>query len=123
MTKIDITSDVLMFLDIYMYERNMNLSDIPIDTVIFILNINNIPYRLVDYDDKEVCLVYNSDVIFGNIINSDKDCSICLDDFKINKKIVRLPCKHVFHEKCLFDTIKYNNSCPMCRTHIQVFLR
>ena len=124
MTIIDITTDALMYLNIITNDHNINLNVLPVDTIIVILNMHNIPYRVIEYDkNKEVCLVQRHDMIFGTIVKSDKDCSICLDDFKTNKKVIKLSCQHIFHEKCLFDTIKYNNSCPMCRAHIQVFLR
>lgn len=124
MTKIDISSDTLTYLNIYANLNNLNLGDIPIDSIINILNIHGIPYTLTHCDEnKEVCLVYNQDMIFGNIINSDKECCVCLEDFRIKNKIVRLCCKHILHRECLFETIKFRNSCPMCRKHIQVFLR
>jgi len=124
MTKIDISSDTLTYLNIYANINNLNIGDIPIDSIINILNIHNIPYTLTQCDeDKEVCLVSNQNMIFGNIINSNKECCVCLEDFKKKNKIVRLECKHILHIECLFETIKFKNSCPMCRKHIQIYLR
>jgi len=54
---------------------------------------------------------------FGN------DCSICMDDTN-TKSLVSLPCKHIFHKKCINPWIKKELSdgntpnCPLCRTDI-----
>ena len=123
MTKIDISMDTLMFLNNYTSMYNTDLSTVPIDIIINVLNIHDEPYTLIEYDeDKEVCLVEKQNMIFGNIIKSNKDCCICLEDFNTKNKIVKLECKHIFHIECLFETIKFKNSCPMCRRHIQIFL-
>ena len=51
-------------------------------------------------------------------------CSICLDDFKLNDECIILDCnedKHIFHkgnENCsgIKTWLERNNTCPMCRT-------
>tara|TARA_B100001248_G_scaffold249199_1_gene222182 strand:- start:21 stop:614 length:594 start_codon:yes stop_codon:yes gene_type:complete len=62
-------------------------------------------------------------------IKNKKQCSICLDDFKLGDKYIRLPChsadnesqeNHVFHsgnEMCsgIKPWLERNNTCPMCR--------
>lgn len=61
-------------------------------------------------------------------IKKDKQCSICLEDFKLGDKYIRLPCqtenedeKHIFHsgnDTCsgIKPWLERNNTCPMCRT-------
>jgi hypothetical protein len=61
-------------------------------------------------------------------ITKDKQCSICLEDFKLGDKYIRLPCqtenedeKHIFHsgnDTCsgIKPWLERNNTCPMCRT-------
>ena len=54
---------------------------------------------------------------------TSKECSICLESFKIGDKCIRLPCKdnhHVFHagnDSCSGITkwFKTKNTCPLCR--------
>ena len=124
MTKINVSMDTLDYLNMYAIMNNLNINDISISSVINILNVHDMTYQLVQCDDDvEVCIVNKKDVIIGNVIKSGKECCICLDDFKINNKIVKLGCTHIFHADCLFKSIRFNNSCPMCRQHIQVFLR
>tara|TARA_Y100000389_G_scaffold75672_1_gene72325 strand:+ start:491 stop:1195 length:705 start_codon:yes stop_codon:yes gene_type:complete len=74
-------------------------------------------------NNLEECIVDNE------FIKTKKQCSICLDEFKLGDKYIRLPChgegnesedNHVFHSDC--DTcsgikpwLERNNTCPMCR--------
>jgi len=60
-------------------------------------------------------------------IKNEKQCSICLDEFKLGDKYIILPCtrgeseeNHVFHsgdETCsgIKPWLDRNNTCPMCR--------
>lgn len=62
-------------------------------------------------------------------IKNKKQCSICLDEFKLGDKYIRLPCReegnesdenHVFHsgdDTCsgIKPWLERNNTCPMCR--------
>lgn len=48
------------------------------------------------------------------------ECCICLD--KIEKKDIFVSkCGHVFHEDCILTNMKNTNSCPYCRTEIELF--
>ena len=60
-------------------------------------------------------------------IENDKEdlsCSICLEEFKIGEKCIKLPCKdhpHYFHkgnDKCpgIMEWFKKSNTCPVCRS-------
>ena len=52
------------------------------------------------------------------ITNDEKEkCIICLEEIKINENVCYLPCKHVFHFKCL-KLYFYDNlcsECPLCK--------
>jgi len=55
---------------------------------------------------------------------SDISCSICLEDFNVGDKCIKLPCKdhpHYFHnekENCMGikKWLMKSNTCPVCRT-------
>ena len=61
-------------------------------------------------------------------ISKEKQCSICLEEFKLGDKYIKLPCKtenedekHIFHsgnDTCsgIKPWLERNNTCPMCRT-------
>ncbi|CAG8495044.1 415_t:CDS:2 [Ambispora gerdemannii] len=74
------------------------------------------------------------------ITQNDEQCPVCLDNFikgqkqeeqqtengdekKENsdkEKVVReMPCKHLFCESCLFEWLRQNNTCPLCRFEIE----
>lgn len=46
-------------------------------------------------------------------------CSICFDEFVLNEpKIRQMPCKHIYHENCLFPWLRINGNCPQCRSRL-----
>ena len=59
--------------------------------------------KKIDSDDED------------NLLN---ECSICLDNYKKDDMIIILSCNHNFHEPCLKEWSKNNNSCPHCRENI-----
>ena len=68
-----------------------------------IVRNNNIK---VDFDTTE----YTQDM-------KNKQCCICLESYHENTRdIVVLKCSHDFHLKCISESIKYQQKCPLCRT-------
>ena len=59
--------------------------------------------KKIDSDDED------------NLLN---ECSICLENYKKDDMIIILSCNHDFHEPCLKEWSKKNNSCPHCRENI-----
>ncbi|MCQ2818009.1 MAG: hypothetical protein MJ252_12155 [archaeon] len=49
----------------------------------------------------------------------DKDCYICLKQFKRNSTVRKLPCGHMFDEQCLIPWFKSNSVCPVCRFNLK----
>ena len=50
-----------------------------------------------------------------------KYCSICLEKInKCGKNITLNECNHIFHKKCLEKWVIQNNSCPNCRTEVNL---
>jgi transcription elongation factor Elf1 len=47
---------------------------------------------------------------------SQKDCTICLE--KNVGVIVKLPCEHEFHEECVVEWLKMQDTCPSCRMKV-----
>jgi hypothetical protein len=46
---------------------------------------------------------------------SGQQCSVCYESFKKGCKIRKLPCKHIFHDKCIMPWLETNSTCPNCR--------
>jgi hypothetical protein len=67
-------------------------------------------------------------IVDEEFISKEKQCSICLEEFKLGEKYIKLPCqtekedeKHIFHsgnDTCsgIKPWLERNNTCPMCRT-------
>ena len=98
---------------------------------IFILKYFNInPFLNISYNrkkTKEEILIIKKKIhcLFEQILkeenyieNNEKEkCIICLEEIKINENVCYLPCKHVFHFKCL-KLYFYDNlcsECPLCK--------
>ena len=75
---------------------------------------------------KEVILMicYNSLILYRNLLLIDKEklyknlitsCSICLENFKEEDKVILTECSHLYHHECLTKWFEKNNSCPICR--------
>ena len=47
----------------------------------------------------------------------DEQCSICMEDFEVGRKLIRLDCdgRHVFCQVCIEGWFADHNTCPICR--------
>ena len=46
----------------------------------------------------------------------EKNCSICLNDFKPDDILIRFSCKeHIFHKSCLLTWLEKSDICPLCK--------
>lgn len=50
--------------------------------------------------------------------NGQKECIICLEEFKGNQNIRLLQCMHYFHKKCIDEWLNNNTICPECQHNI-----
>ena len=56
-------------------------------------------------------------VIDQKIFNKISDCTICLDEFKIQEEVNILYCEHFFHSNCIKNWLVMHASCPLCRKY------
>jgi hypothetical protein len=71
-------------------------------------------------EEKKIEFIENHEKRFNEVATPINDeCSICIDNFHTDDKIVHLECKHLFHSDCFEEYLdKYINnktSCPLCR--------
>ncbi|EEF35262.1 zinc finger protein, putative [Ricinus communis] len=50
---------------------------------------------------------------------SGDDCPICLEEICDGVELIKVPCNHIFHEKCIFRWLENRNSCPICRYEVK----
>mmetsp|Transcript_66624 Transcript_66624/g.131370 ORF Transcript_66624/g.131370 Transcript_66624/m.131370 type:complete len:414 (-) Transcript_66624:207-1448(-) len=46
----------------------------------------------------------------------EKQCAICLEDFRVGEFLTELPCLHFFHVSCVTNWFRRSTQCPLCRT-------
>lgn len=45
-------------------------------------------------------------------------CAICHEDYAVGKRLLQLPCQHLFCVDCGQQWLRRSSSCPVCRTEI-----
>lgn len=109
---ISLMSIILTYLFIwwfcYKYSVNDNNSQVNIEPQI---NNNIIIIVQPNYTKENFNNLIKAEVVTDKIM-----CPICLEDDENESKVVKLECKHDFHEQCLYECYKNNlNKCPICR--------
>lgn len=49
---------------------------------------------------------------------SGSPCAVCLCDYEVGDLLRPLPCKHVFHHRCINKWLKRNGVCPLCMQNV-----
>lgn len=47
--------------------------------------------------------------------NEGLECAICLEVLMVGEAATRIPCGHLFHERCAQNWLAQSNKCPVCR--------
>lgn len=54
-----------------------------------------------------------------DLINTDKECIICLGNIENTTNSIILSCDHIYHYECFKKWYEKKNTCPLCRTAIK----
>ncbi|KAK4757308.1 hypothetical protein SAY87_018609 [Trapa incisa] len=79
--------------------------------------------KMCNYDCKKIYNKYNSEhwpLVPNDEIEGDEYCSICCDEYINNNDstIIKTPCSHMYHFKCILKWLRDNSGCPLCRSEI-----
>ena len=78
----------------------------------FAIHVNNSDH---DTDDEVTLISTSSELIYDSLPNNDTDtCSICIQNYEIGHKLIKLECGHIFHADCIREWIGTKNRCPLC---------
>ncbi|XP_051716953.1 RING finger protein 148 isoform X2 [Ctenopharyngodon idella] len=53
--------------------------------------------------------------------SEDITCVVCTDSFTHNEQVTVLPCRHLYHKKCIEPWLLEHPTCPMCKFNILKF--
>jgi len=48
-----------------------------------------------------------------------ESCPICIEPFKQDEPVSMLSCDHLYHPACIYEWLKNNLHCPLCRTPVE----
>ncbi|KAL4614018.1 hypothetical protein ACB092_07G025100 [Castanea dentata] len=90
----------------------MHTDEADVDTVLL--------HSIETYESKPIPAAKSSvraleKVRFQGGSNSIQECTICMEEFRIGSEVTRMPCSHIYHEKCIFKWLKMSHLCPLCR--------
>jgi len=92
---------------------------VEIDAKIQIYTMRNDRDNLIEWSDKKKRIneqINDIENKFKNILN--EPCSICLE--KLEKPLMEPNCQNIFCGACIFKWIENKNSCPLCRTVVDI---
>ncbi|KAL3077832.1 hypothetical protein niasHS_011635 [Heterodera schachtii] len=59
-----------------------------------------------------------------NGVWAELECTICLGEIEKETPVKLLailePCKHIFHNECIFEWLKNHKTCPICRANAKI---
>ena len=54
----------------------------------------------------------------SDINSNTSSCPVCMDPFHLGEEARQLPCRHIFHDPCIFPWLQGRLTCPLCRSQI-----
>ncbi|XP_046670948.1 E3 ubiquitin-protein ligase RNF126-like [Homalodisca vitripennis] len=57
--------------------------------------------------------------ITQNHVNTNLQCTVCCENFKVRESASLLECAHMFHPSCIHPWLRLKTTCPVCRHDLQ----
>lgn len=54
------------------------------------------------------------------VSEADATCGVCQCEYVNEQILIRLPCRHCFHQECVTPWLESHDTCPMCRAQVIV---
>jgi hypothetical protein len=121
-----IFSIIISFISIHVNEEY--LTDMSEDIKLFVLFSNSsmpslFPHSVFLYQNREIVSKIftfhkiHTERVYDpkDIISKKEECPVCLEIFSFDKEITKTICNHYFHNDCITETLKFTNTCPICR--------
>ncbi|KAI1301179.1 E3 ubiquitin-protein ligase [Halotydeus destructor] len=51
-------------------------------------------------------------------VENNLQCTVCMEDYKLDENVKKLSCGHVFHPECIVPWLKRHATCPVCRLNL-----
>jgi DNA-directed RNA polymerase subunit RPC12/RpoP len=52
-------------------------------------------------------------------VDNGIQCTTCMETLNLGEEVIKLDCKHVFHQDCIFPWLVKSPTCPICRQEIE----
>lgn len=53
-----------------------------------------------------------------SVLNAVNECSICQETMCKDDVVLKLLCRHVYHDSCVSEWLRTKNTCPLCRDEL-----
>ena len=73
-----------------------------------------------DIDLEERNDIINSINSFAYSGKTGENCAVCLSELLQKQQVKKLPCKHIFHPKCINSWMKQKLICPCCKARVNI---
>jgi hypothetical protein len=65
-------------------------------------------------DEDDIEKVTDSDKLKNELEEEAPHCSICLSEYEEGETVIRLPCRHLYHDDCITSWTASHVNCPLC---------
>jgi hypothetical protein len=80
-------------------------------------------YAINDNSERQLAPIVIKSVKFGTLNREENEiCSIDLNEMSKDDNVIFLPCRHAFHEECIYEWLEKSSPskiCPNCKASLE----